>query len=79
MKKLYVVDVQHTVYVMAEDEKGAEREAVKGIHDCGDAPTLCASEMTCGPVDPSWRGSIPFGSDDDRTVNDILNSNAQKS
>ena len=79
MKKLFVVEVQHTVYALAEDEKEAEREAVKGIHDCGDEPNVSASEVTGGPIDPEWRDAIPYGSNEDGTVSDILKSNAQKS
>ena len=72
MKKLYVVDIQHTIYVMAEGEDSAEEVATRGIREFGDTPHVSAVECGGGPVDPEWLGSIPFGEDSDRTVADIL-------
>ena len=72
MKKLYVVDVQNTVYVLAENEKEAGDEAVKGIHEFGDEPVICASVATHPPVGSDWMGAIPYGSDGDQTVGDIM-------
>lgn len=79
MKKLYVIDVNHTVYALAESEKEAEREGVRGIHDCGDEPIVSAREVTRGPIDPGWQGAIPYGSDENQTVSQILRLNTQKS
>lgn len=72
MKKLYVVEVQYTVYVMAEDERDAERTARRGIREYGDEPVCSASEVKGGPVDLDWRNAMPYGSDDGRTVAQIL-------
>lgn len=81
MKKLYVVYVEHTVYVMAEDEESAEETAVEGIRGFGDTARIQASEVRMPPVGSDWMGSIPFGADDDRTVSQILSDapNTQKS
>lgn len=72
MKKLYVVDMQHTVYVMAEDERDAEREARRGIREYGDDPVCSVSEVKGGPIDPGWSDAIPYGSENDRTVAQIV-------
>lgn len=72
MKKLYVVDVQHTVYVMAEDLREAEWTARRGIRENVDEPTCSVSEIKGGPIDPDWRQAIPYGSDDERTVGKIV-------
>lgn len=72
MKKLYVVDVQHTVYVMAETPEEAERLARRGIREYGDEPACAASEVKDGPIDSDWRDALPFGCEDDgRTVAQI--------
>lgn len=73
MKKLYVVDVQHTVYVMAEDERAAEREALAGIREFGDEPDCTVNEVKRLPVDPEWANAIPYGSEDERTVSQVAN------
>ena len=72
MKKLFVVDVQHTVYVLAEDEAEAGREGVKGIHDCGDESRILAQEVKNGPVLRDWLGAVPYGGEDEKTVGEIL-------
>ena len=74
MKKLYVVDLEHSVYVMAESEEDAEQTAIRGIREYGDTPRVTASEARSGPIPRDWRNSIPFGSDDDRTVEDLIKS-----
>ena len=40
MKKLYVVEVEHSVYVMAESESEAEDVALRGIADVDDTPRV---------------------------------------
>ncbi len=72
MKKLFVVDVRHTVYVLAEDEEEAGQVAVKGIHDCGDEPTISAHEVRNSPVPRDWLGAVPYGGEDEKTVAAIL-------
>lgn len=80
MKKLYVVEVEHSVYVMAESESEAEDVALRGIADVDDTPRVYPSELTyTEPVSRDWRGSVPFGSDDERTVGQILEDMAPKS
>lgn len=78
MNKLYVVDVKHTVYVMAEDPLEAEAVALRGIREFGDDPACLASEVGIGPIDPEWRDAVPFGSGDDRTVSQIAEANRAK-
>jgi hypothetical protein len=74
MKKLYVVDVTHTVYVVAEDPQEADRTARRGIREYGDDPICSASEVKDGPIDPDWRDAVPYGGEDERTVSQILNA-----
>ncbi len=80
MKKLHVVKVEHTVYVMAEDEFEAEVVALQGIADVDDTPCVYSREVTyTEPVGSYWRNSVPFGSDNQRTVARILEGIAPKS
>lgn len=80
MKKLYEVEVEHTVYVMAESESEAEDVALQGIADVDDTPRVYTNEVIeSTPVSRDWRGSVPFGSDDRRTVGQILEDIAPKS
>jgi hypothetical protein len=74
MKKLYAVDVQHTVYVMAEDPQEAERTARHGIREYHDEPICSVSEVKNGPIDPDWREVVPYGAEDERTVSQIMNA-----
>jgi hypothetical protein len=73
MKKLFEVSIEKTVYVLAEDEREAEREA-KTYEDEVDGDVLSCNEI----LDPvrvpnEWMDAIPFGDNpDDLTVKQIL-------
>lgn len=80
MKKLYEVEVTHTVYVVADSESEAETVALRGIADIDDTPRVYPNEVTeSTPVSLGWRDSVPFGSDEQRTVGQILDDISQKS
>ncbi len=75
--KLYLVEVQHSVYVLAKDEQSAEDEARRGIREYGDEPLINATEAQGGPIDPEWLTSLPFGPAEGRTVGEILGVDAK--
>ena len=73
MKKLYVVDVKHTVYVLAEDALDAEAVAVRGIREYGDAPECDVSPVRKNePIPKDWQDAMPFGDDDGKTIMEIV-------
>ena len=66
MKKLYEVTIR--MYVMAKHEMDARDVAIReaGYEMC-DIDVHEASSYS-----PKWKGAIPFGSDDDKTVDQII-------
>lgn len=76
MKKLYTVEVNTTIWVVAEDQLSAEETAREALtvdpESCG--VTFYAAEFASDSPPAEWRESIPFGSDDDRTVQEWIDS-----
>ena len=64
MGRLYLVDA--FAYVVADSEE----EAISKIH-LPDGVTVVAEEAYY--IDPEWKDAIPFGSDDDRTCQEVFN------
>ena len=76
--RLYRVEVEYELYVVAEDEEDAERQASHEIQGgCNTDPDhIYASPVSdISGVPPDWRLSIPFGPMDlvgDRTIEQFL-------
>lgn len=80
-KKLYYVELEYRAYVMAESEHDAIYEAKDGLKDdyadpdFESAADVRESQKKRGShfyVDPAWKNAIPYGSDDDKTVEQVL-------
>lgn len=73
--KLWHVTIEHEVYAVGETERDAIENAKDGIRD-----EFMDGYESASPVSPSqakWIGkddldSIPFGSEDDRTVRELI-------
>jgi len=62
--KLYMVDVEYTLCVLAESEEQAEEMIERGQVDwkLEETPRVHASGpiTRLGSVDPAWRGALPY-------------------
>lgn len=86
MKKLYCCEITKRMYVLAEDERDAQRTAARHDHDeCCSWSDVDADEVKADScVDGEWKDSIPYddnkkaassyvdSADHDLTVGDIL-------
>lgn len=74
MKRLYCVTVEHEMMVMAEDV--AEAERLGSRYAAGEEPSsVAAYEVTrTNHLDGYARRSSPWGTDDDRTVQQIIDA-----
>lgn len=70
-KKLFEVNLEYTIYVMAESGLEAQEIAERNIRDetPDHADYYFADKKT---VPAAWVDSIPYGGDDDETVGQIL-------
>lgn len=85
-KKLFRVEIEHTMYVMAETEYKAEREAVRNLWEEGEVD--CATETVESMLErgvsaaylrsSGWGEDIPYGSDDYKTVDELVKELAEK-
>lgn len=67
-KELFEVNIR--LYVMAKDFSEAKQVA---IDEAGYELDMCDFEIHKATSFPqSWKGAIPFGGDDDRTVDEIV-------
>ena len=79
-KKLYSVRCEKTfeIFVMAEDKADAEKLALKHADEEGqnlDRDWDISSPFVIESIDQvprEWKGSIPWGEEEDRTVTSIL-------
>ena len=75
-KKLYKVRIERVIFVMAENEIKAEKEAKDNEMDDGSDPDEIHAEVVRQEKDiPSdWKGSIPYGCErnDSRTCEEIF-------
>lgn len=79
-KKLYAVQCEKTftIVVLAEDKADAEKLALKHADEEGQNldrnwDVFSPTEITnIDQVPREWKGSIPWGEDDDRPVREIL-------
>ena len=80
MKRLYIVDVEKTFHmvVLANDSADAEKVAARWVDEEDrqndhafvlDDPTLLE---TARDIPGEWKGAIPWGEDNDRSVETIL-------
>lgn len=75
---LYEVRIEHTTYVIAKDTQQATKIAESNIgsdimsvgSDMATTTKLKLGDIEKVPVD--WRTSIPFGSKDDKTIQEII-------
>jgi len=76
MKKLYEVTVEHTVYVMAEDDNEAKWEAELALDDSryDIQPDSVIASRVKSYIDKEWRDGQPYNqdADDERTCAEIL-------
>jgi hypothetical protein len=78
MGKLYMVKVERTIVVWADNETLAEMEATSATDaemECGEPDYVCAAEVaSVADVPAGWMNSIPiaYDGDDDATCGDIL-------
>ena len=73
MKKLYEVETELYMYVMAEDKYDAAGIARKNVSD--EADNLSSHNFAVSvPVHymADWEDSVPYGSDTDQTVKEIF-------
>lgn len=75
-EKLYRVQVEYTLFIVAENKMMAEGEAHYYIREDGSEPDIVIAReiKEFREIDYEWRNSIPFGSDkkDERTCSQRL-------
>jgi hypothetical protein len=73
VKRLFEVSIEKTLYVLAEDEREAEREA-KTYQNEEDGSVLSCMEVKSDVQVPNeWMEAIPYGDNpDDLTIKQIL-------
>lgn len=73
-KKLYKVEVSGVIYVYAKDDYDAECIARGAVRDETHNMEYWASGTVSrlASVDYDWRNSIPYGEENDRSVQKIL-------
>lgn len=72
-KKLFRVDIEAEIYVMALDELDALRRAKSGMRDLNIHDVGWAHPVKPGAIIDSEQGEAqPYNSDDDRTVDEIV-------
>lgn len=75
MKKLFKAQIENIIYVMAEDDKQAHEVTRRSLNEEDSynfniwvdeikSPSFC--------IDVDWIHSIPYGSDDNKTCNKII-------
>lgn len=72
MRKLFKVEIERTVMVMAEDEKEAERLALYYEREEEAENTFLSVVKDLSEVTDDWKESIPYGSEDDQTCEQLL-------
>ena len=79
-KKLYEIDVELHMYVMAETEDDARDVALVNLVNEVDEIGGCDLEVMepAGCIWADMEDSIPYGADDDRRVGDIFEEARQK-
>lgn len=73
MKKLYEVETELVLYVMAENESDAVEVAQRNIRD--ETDNLSEHQFSaCRPTHycANWENEYPYGSDTDQTVKEIM-------
>jgi hypothetical protein len=80
-KKMYVVDVELTMVVMAESKREAISIAQDHVEEEAyidtEAVTVVSELKKPSEVPPYWKNCIPWGSDDDRTIEAILSEGVE--
>ena len=77
-KKLYRVELFFAVFVLADSEQDAEREAAAAFRlypdECGDPDSIATELRTLTSIPPDWLDALPFGADDgdERTIKQVL-------
>jgi len=67
--KLYEVEACIRLIVVARSEREAERIATDNVvHEINDARVLASEVSSIDNIDPEWRGALPYGPHDERTV-----------
>jgi hypothetical protein len=72
--KLWEVTIERTIFVLADDEMAAEREAMKAESEehYNDPSFVNAIEVTdLKRVPKDWRDSLPYGAPNDSPVRDM--------
>lgn len=64
-KRLYEVTVEHTLYVIAEDDSEAEREGQSNVGDVSPSFASAYEITKIDQVDADWLNERPFGDDEE--------------
>jgi len=71
--KIFVVDIQRSIMVVAEDERDAESVALSNERE--ESPDLISAHEVKGleQVPKEWRDTIPYGENEDgKTIRQIM-------
>jgi hypothetical protein len=77
MPKLYQVHIRGYCYVVADNEREAERIAESAVQNEGPYTCGCqfgAGEYVGGLPEQDWAGAYPFGDNKDMTVNQWIDA-----
>jgi hypothetical protein len=67
--KVYRVEIDLTVYVVAEDHVQAESIAKLAMREEADNALACSYRVTDpDDIDSEWRDSLPYGNHEEKTV-----------
>ena len=77
--KLYRVELQTAVFVVADNEDAAGEIAKEHVSDEAEFFEVFCNEIErIDSVDPDWRDSIPYGGDANTTISQILSQGDQE-
>lgn len=72
-KRLYSVTIEHTLYVIAEDDSEAEREGQSNVGDVSPSFTTAYEITKIEQIDVDWLNERPFGDyEEDVTCKEFL-------
>lgn len=82
MKKLYIVEIERTIMVVADNDKEARAIALENENDEMDMSEprgICVYDVDTennpkikASIPKDWMNCIPYGGNDDKTVQEIL-------
>ena len=73
MKKLYEIEAELILYVMAEDENEAKSVAMRNVQEeCKNLQEFDLSVVRPSALFANWQNEYPYNSDDNNTVKEIF-------